>query len=132
MKNYYFAALFLIIILAVSFVGYGIYLNSQSNSYIATTQAHRRINVSGFLAEIREIYPEAFLGTISLGTEHMADAIAQIDGTITEITVEQGQEVGKDDVLARVENITLPYLESTATANIKKTAAGFYQAKSNF
>lgn len=132
MKNYYFAALFIIIVLAVSFVGYGIYLNSRSNTYITTTQARRMINVAGFIAEVREIYPESLLGTIALETEHMVDATTQIEGTITAITVEQGQEVDKGAVLAHLENLTIPYLISKTTANIKKAEAAYFQAKNNF
>lgn len=132
MKNYYFAALFIIIVLAISFVGYGIYLNSRSNTYIATTQARRMINVSGSVAEVREIYPESLLGTITLETEHMVDATTQIDGTITAIMVEQGQEVDKGAVLAHLENLTIPYLISRATADIKKAEAAYVQAKNNY
>jgi RND family efflux transporter, MFP subunit len=132
MKNYYFAALFLIIVLAVSFVGYGIYLNTQSNTYISTTQSRRLINVTGSTAEIREIYPESLLGTIALETESMVDVITQIEGTISAVTVEQGQEVDKGAILAHLENLTIPYLISRATANIKKAEAAYFQAKNNF
>ncbi|MDR1622965.1 MAG: efflux RND transporter periplasmic adaptor subunit [Synergistaceae bacterium] len=130
MKTFFIAAMTVIIVLSGAFVGYGIYLNQVSSSYIETMMASRAVNVRGIRASSRDIRPEIVLDHISLQTDWAADVIAQIDGTIREFSIARGQEVKRGETLCTLVNTDIALQISRANTDIAKAQASYVQAKS--
>jgi RND family efflux transporter MFP subunit len=130
MKTFFIAAISLITLLSGAFVGYGIYLNRASNSYIETMMAARAVNVRGIRLSSRDIKPEIVLDNINLQTERAADVIAQIDGTISEFTISEGEEVKRGQTLCSIANTDIALQISRANTDIAKAQASYAQAKS--
>ncbi|MCC8165894.1 MAG: efflux RND transporter periplasmic adaptor subunit, partial [Planctomycetes bacterium] len=128
MKTLYTTSVLLIIILASAFVGYGIYLNTISDSYIAESLARRVVKVHCAPVKIRTINPEITLGGINLQTDHMADVISQIDGSLSAIQVERGQRVEIGQTLCELDNGIIPLLISRSRANLNKAKSAYLQA----
>jgi multidrug efflux system membrane fusion protein len=119
-----------IVVLAGAFVGYGIYLNQVSSSHIETMMASRAVQVRGIRASSREIRPEILFDSISLQTDRAADVIAQIDGTISEFSISQGQPVKRGQSLCTLVNRDIALQISRANTDIAKAQASYAQAKS--
>jgi RND family efflux transporter MFP subunit len=130
MKLFFVAAMALIIVLSGAFVGYGIYLNQVSSSYIETMMAVRAVNVRGIRASARDIRPEIVLDNINLQTERAADVVAQIDGRISEFAISRGQEVKRGQKLCTLVNMDIDLQISRANTEIAKAQASYVQAKS--
>jgi RND family efflux transporter MFP subunit len=130
MKTFFIAAITVVIILSGAFVGYGIYLNRVSGSHIETMMAARAVNVRGIRASSRDIRPEIVLNSVNLQTERAADVIAQIDGSVSEISVVQGQEVKRGQKLCALVNTDIALQISRADIDIAKARAAYAQAKS--
>jgi RND family efflux transporter MFP subunit len=120
----------LILVLSVAFLGYGVYLNATSDSYIETMLASRAVSLSGVRASYRNLYPELYIDYIGLRTKMQADAIAQIDGMIEELYVAQGQEVAEGQPLCKIVNNDVPLSISRADTDIAKAEAAYIQAMS--
>ncbi|MDR1482837.1 MAG: efflux RND transporter periplasmic adaptor subunit [Synergistaceae bacterium] len=130
MKAFFIAAMALIIALSVAFVGYGIYLNKATSSNIEMMMASRAVNVRGIRASARGVRPEIVLDNVNLQTERVADAIAQIDGAISEFAVTQGQEVKRGQELCAMVNMDIALQISRANTDIAKAEASYAQALS--
>jgi RND family efflux transporter MFP subunit len=130
MKTFFIAAMTVIILLSGAFVGYGIYLNQVSSSHIETMMASRAVNVRGIRASSRDIRPEIVLDSVSLQTDGAADVIAQIDGTISEFSIAQGQAVKRGQPLCTLVNRDIALQISRANTDIAKAQASYAQAKS--
>jgi RND family efflux transporter MFP subunit len=130
MKTFFIVAMALIIALSGAFVGYGIYLNRVSSSHIETMMATRAVDMRGIRVSSRDIRPEIVLDGISLQTERVADAIAQIDGTISEFAITQGLEVKRGQRLCDMVNLDIALQISRANTDIAKAQASYAQAKS--
>ena len=131
MKKFYFAVTFVILALSAAFLGYGIYLNTTSDSHIETMLASRAVNLSGIRVSYRDMYPELRLDYhVSLRTRYQADAITQIDGMIEEMYVSQGQDVKQGQPLCKIVNYDVPLNISKADADIARAEATYLQSVS--
>ena len=104
MKKFYFAATFVFFAFSAAFIGYGVYLNTTSASYIDTMLASRAVSLSGVRVSYRDLRPEMFLEYVDLKTRTQADAIAQVDGRLEELYVTPGQEVERGQPIAKLVN----------------------------
>lgn len=129
-KKIYFAVTFIILILSVAFLGYGVYLNRTSDSHIETMLASRAVSLSGIRVSYRDIRPELYLDYIGLKTRKQADAITQIEGVIEEMYINQGQVVMQGQPLCRIVNPDVPLAISRADTDIAKATAAHIQALS--
>jgi RND family efflux transporter MFP subunit len=120
------------LLLSTLFIGFGIYVNTTSDSYIETMMSSRAVRLNGMRVLYREITPEIVLDSITLQTEKVADAIAQIDGTISSIYVTQGQKVAKDQKLCLISNGDIALQISRADTDIAKAQAAYLQSKSSY
>ncbi|MDR1515769.1 MAG: efflux RND transporter periplasmic adaptor subunit [Synergistaceae bacterium] len=130
LKTFYFAATLIILLLSAAFLGYGIYLNSTSDSHIETMLASRAVKLSGVKVSYRDLYPELYLDYIGLRARMQADAIARIDGMIEELYVSQGQEIKQGQPLCKIVNNDVPLSISRADTDIAKAEASYLQAMS--
>jgi RND family efflux transporter MFP subunit len=132
MKKIFFAILLVMLLLSASFIGLGIYVNTTSDSYIETMISSRAVSLNGMRVQYREITPEIVLDSITLQTEKVADAIAQIDGTISSMYVTQGQEVQKGQKLCLISNADIALQMSRADTDIAKARAAYLQLESSY
>jgi RND family efflux transporter MFP subunit len=132
MKKTFFFILLVALLLSASFIGFGIYVNKTSDSYIETMMASRAVSLNGMRALYREITPEIVLDSITLQTEKATDAIAQIDGTVSAIYVTQGQNVQEGQNLCLISNADIPLQISRADTDIAKAKAAYLNSKSTY
>ncbi|MCL2009854.1 MAG: efflux RND transporter periplasmic adaptor subunit [Synergistaceae bacterium] len=130
MKKIYFAATFLILVFSAAFIGYGVYLNTTSASYIETMLESRAVSLSGVRVSYRDIYPELRLDYIDLRASMQADVITQIDGEIEELYVTQGQKVEREQPIGRIVNYDVPLSVSRADTDVARAEASYLQAVS--
>jgi membrane fusion protein (multidrug efflux system) len=129
MKGFFIAAMAVVILLSGTFVGYGIYLNQATNSHIETMIASRVVDVRGIRASLRDIKPEIVLPSASFQTRQAADIIAQIEGSVSEVEVVQGQEVKRGQRLCTLINRDIALQVSKANTDIARAQASYAQAK---
>ena len=130
MKKFYFAVTLVVLSLSVAFIGYGMYLNSVSNSHIETMLASRAVSLSGIRVSYRSLYPELYLAHINMRTKNQADIIAEIDGLIEELHVVQGHEIERGQSLGRIVNRDVQLTIARAGTEIARAEAAYLQAQS--
>ncbi|MDR3331580.1 MAG: efflux RND transporter periplasmic adaptor subunit [Synergistaceae bacterium] len=128
MKLFFSAAMAVIIAISASFIGYGVYLNRVSDSHIETMMASRAVVVHGFKVSYSEITPEIVLDNVTLQAGHATDVIAQIDGSVSEMFVSQGQHVKRGQKICALANMDISLEISRADTDIAKAEAAFVQA----
>ena len=84
-KSYFILSLTIVIVLSVLIIGYGTWLNQQGEFQIAKRMEERTLQLKGATVEWRTLHPQIILDTINLTSDEMADAVALIDGRITEV-----------------------------------------------
>lgn len=129
MKFYFVSAVLVVVCLASAFVGYGLYLNTQRESYIATVESERVFTVIGSQVAFRDLRPEIHLQGISLHTEKMADVLTQVEGTLRNLVVAQGESVQKDQKLCELENPMIQLGIIRAQAALDKAEASYLHSK---
>ena len=132
MKRYFLIGLALVLLLALSAIFYGAWLNEQGEYKIAERMEERRLTLSGVKAETRELHPRITLSTVSLTASAKTDAVALIDGRITECLAPKGSFVHKGDVIFIIENEDIPLQIKEADAAILQAEAELKRATNNF
>ena len=115
--------------LVALFILYGIYINRTSDSHIETMLRTRAVRLSGHEVRYRDIHPEISIDYAVLRTAGQADAIAQVDGTIEEMYVTQGQEVEPGQKLCKIRNDGIELELARAETGIAKANVAYRHAK---
>lgn len=131
MKRNFFIGIAIILILAVSIVLYGGYLNYTDANQIANRMEERAIQLTGARVESRTLSPIVPLDTVKLYSENMTDATALIDGRITQIFVTKNSFVRKGDVIITLTNDQIPIKVQQANSSIQRAQAAYSQSLSN-
>ena len=132
MKKLYFVGMAIILIIAVSFIGYGAYLNKTDENQIEMRMEERKIPLQGARAKFRNFQPIFVLDTINLTSEEMADAVALIDGRIENSFVQKNSAVKKGEILFELVNEDIPIKIQQAESAIARAEAQIFQAKNSF
>ena len=132
MKKYYTIGLVLVLMCAVGLIAYGMYLNRVGESNIAERMENRAIPLQGERAKFRNIYPTFVLDTINFYSDEMADAVALIDGRLTEVFVDKNSKVEQGQRLFTLVNEDIPLKIQQAESGIAKAEAQLANAKSSF
>ncbi len=132
MKKYYTIGLVLVLMCAVALIAYGMYLNRAGESKIAERMENRAIPLQGDKAKFRNINPTFFLDTINFYSDEMADAVALIDGRVTEIFVDKNSKVSEGQLLFRLKNDDVPLKIQEAESNILRAEAQLANARTSF
>jgi RND family efflux transporter MFP subunit len=130
MKKFFVLAVAAIFSISVSIIAYGIYLNRVSASHIDAMMASRVVRVNGMKVSYREIRPEIVIPSVLLRAEKMVDVIAQVDGTIVQLFVDQGQTVKKGQRICSVANHEIALQIARADTDIAKAEAAYHQISS--
>lgn len=131
-KSYFILSLVIILILSVGIIAYGTWLNQQGEFQIAKRMEERTLQLKGAKAELRTLHPKIVLDTINLTSDEMADAVALIDGRITEVYVEKNSYVNRGDVIFSVVNESIPLQIKEAESGIMKARASLRQAENDY
>jgi membrane fusion protein (multidrug efflux system) len=129
-KAFFILTISLVIAISASFVGYGIYLNRASDSYIDAMMASRAVDLHGVKATLRDFTPGIVVARLMLESERAADVIAQIEGQVSEAFVSQGQEVKRGQKLYTLVNPDIELQISKAKTDIAKAEAAYLLAES--
>ena len=132
MKKYYTIGLVLVLVCAVALIAYGMYLNRAGENKIAERMEQRAIPLQGERAAFRKINPTFVLDTINFYSDEMADAVALIDGRVTEIFVDKNSRVAKGQLLFRLQNDDIPLKIQEAESNILRAEAQLANARASF
>ena len=131
MKKYFYTGMAIIIILAVSLVAYGGWLNYRDENQIANRMEERSIELTCGRAEKKFLNPVVNFESIKLYSENMTDAPALIDGRITQIFVTKNQRVFKGEEIMELTNEQIPMQIRQAQSQVQQAEAGLSQALSN-
>ena len=93
MRKIFWGAVTLAILLVVSLLGFGSYINIMGERQITKYLESRRLQVIGGKAEQHTFEPVLKLRTIKLESTAMADAMALVDGRIREVLVTPSDKV---------------------------------------
>ena len=132
MKKFYFIGMTIILIMAVSLIGYGAYLNKTDENQIELRMEERKIPLQGARAKFRNLQPIFVLDAINLNSDEMADAVALIDGRIENIFVQKNSAVKKGEILFELVNEDIPIKIQQAESAIARAEAQVLQAKNSF
>ena len=132
MKKYFYIGLVIILLLSISIIFYGAYLNSRGENIIANRMDNRHIALKGQVATTRNIQPVLNMDTIKLYSDKMADAVALIDGTITNAYVKRNNIVQAGDLMFSLVNEEIPLKISQADSDISKANVELKRAKNTY
>lgn len=132
MRKYYAIGLALVLVCAVALITYGMYLNRTGENKITERMEQRAIPLQGEKVKFRSIHPTFVLDTINLTSDEMADAVALIDGRLTEMFVEKNSRVAKGQTLFTLQNEDIPLKIQQAESGIAKAEAQLANAKSTY
>ena len=132
MKKYFYIGLAIILTAALMLVGYGAYLNHTGEYQIAERMEGRVTALKGDRAKVRPLAPGLRFNVINLSSEEMADAVAIIDGRITESFVDKNSRVEAGDVLFTLTDENIPLQIQQAESAILKAEADLSNCASIF
>lgn len=132
MKKFYIVGLVLILIMAISMIAYGTYLNQTDEGQIKMRMENRTVPLQGAKATYRSMKPVFVLETVNLTSDDMADAVALIDGRIENSFVRKNSKVHRGQVLFDLVNDDIPIKIQQAESSIARAEAQLSQAKSSF
>lgn len=132
MKKYYALGLTLVLVCAVALIAYGMYLNKAGELKITERMDSRAIPLQGEKVAFRNIQPTFVLETVNLYSEEMADAVALIDGRLTEAFISKNDKVRQGQNLFMIVNEDIPLKIEQAESGIARAEAQIANARSTF
>lgn len=132
MRRYFYAALAVILLSAVSIVAWGAYLNRAGEETIAARLEGRVLVLSGAVAMRRPMCPVLRWDAVSLYSEHMADVVARVDGIVADAFVSRAQRVTEGEPLMRISNEDISLQIMRTEGSIKKAEAERNRAKKTY
>lgn len=132
MKKYFYIGLVIILLLSISIIFYGAYLNSRGENIIANRMDNRHVSLKGQITAIRSIQPVFNLDTIKLYSDKMADAVALTDGKIINSYVKRNSMVQAGDLMFSLVNEEIPLKINQADSDIMKAEVELKRAKNTY
>lgn len=132
MKRYFTIGLVLILALSLGFIAWGAYLNVKGENTIAARMDNRRLALTGAQAKTRTITPNITLDQVQLTSRDMADAIALVDGRISEAMVKTGDTVAYGQSLFVLTNDDLPLKLKQTESDIARAQAELTRATNSY
>lgn len=132
MKKYYALGLVLVLACAVTLIAYGMYLNRAGELKIAERMDSRAIPLQGEKVKFRNIQPTFVLDTVNLYSDEIADAVALIDGRLTDAYVAKNSKVRQGQNLFTIVNEDIPLKIEQAESGIARAEAQLANARSNY
>ena len=130
--RYFLAGLLAVLFLGVGLVSYGSYLNYRGEKQIATRMADQTMSLFGERVQVRNIYPRITLDTLRLSAEDMADAVALVNGRVTQVAVKKNEYVHAGQLLFELECPGLPARIKQAESNVMKAQTDLVRARNTY
>lgn len=132
MKKYYLVAMALVIVLAVSLIGYGIFVNYEGERIISDRMSKQAITVQAAKAAYRDIHPSYEIENASMQATNAADVITRVDGVITSNILHKNKVVKKGELVAELTNEEIPLRIIQAESALKRAEAAELQYRNSF
>ena len=132
MKRYFMAGLAIVLLLSLSAIFYGAWLNERGEVQIMRRMEERRIALHGEKAVVRRLSPQITVNAINFFSNDLADAVALVDGRIVECLAPKGRFVRRGDVIFVLENEDIPLQMQEAESNILQAKAELKRAENNY
>ena len=104
MKRYFMVVLAIVLVISLSAIFYGAWLNERGEYQITQRMEERRLTLHGAKAAVRRLSPRISVNAINLFSNDMADAVALVDGRIVECRAPKGTFVHRGDTIFVLEN----------------------------
>ena len=132
MKKYFGAGLVIVLLLSLSVILYGAYLNERGEYQIAQRMEERRVELIGVKASMRNLKPQMKFGAVNLYSPNVADAVALIDGRIVSSLAARNSYVRAGDLLFVLQNENIALSLQEAEAGILSAEAELQRTGNNF
>ena len=132
MKRYFMIGLGMVLILSLSLIAYGAWLNERGEVQITERMEERRLDLIGAKATVREIHPIVRFSVINLYSPNAADAVALTAGRIVSSLTARNSYVHKGDILFVLENEDIALSLQKAEAGILSATAELNRAENNY
>ncbi len=132
MKKYYLVAMAMVIVLAVSLIGYGIFVNYEGERIIADRMSKQAITVQAAKVGYRELHPSYDVENASMQATKAADVITRVDGVITSDILHKNKPVKQGELLAVLSNEEVPLRIIQAESALKRAEAAELQYRNSF
>ena len=132
MRRYFMIGLAIVLVISLSAIFYGAWLNERGEYQITRRMEERRLTLHGAKAAVRRLSPRISVNTINLFSNDMADAVALVDGRIVECRAPKGTFVRRGDTIFVLENEDIPLQRQEAESNILKAQAELKRAENNY
>ena len=99
MKIYFTVGVGFLLILLVGLILYGMWLNNQGEVRIIQRMSEQKCSLPSALVERRTLYLRIVFNAINLYSNDMTDAVALIDGRITESFAPKNTRVKQGEVI---------------------------------
>ncbi len=132
MKKYYLVAMAMVIVLAVSLIGYGIFVNYEGERIIADRMSKQAITVQAAKVGYQELHPSYDVENASMQATKAADVITRVDGVITSDILHKNKPVKQGELLAVLSNEEVPLRIIQAESALKRAEAAELQYRNSF
>ncbi len=132
MKKYFLIAMGLVTVLAVSLIGYGVFVNYEGESIIQERMNNRAVVVSAAKAQYRNIYPQYEVPDAFMDAEVAGDIVAKVEGIISTSTLHKNLQVKEGDTVVKLTNRELPLKINQTESALKKAQAVEVQMRNSY
>lgn len=132
MKRYFIAGMVLILLIAVSIVGYGAYLNYRGENQITRRMADKRLPLRGSYAVMRDIYPAYERSSATFTSDRMTDMTALANGRVQRIFVKKNQHVMPGDPIMEIVDDEMDVKMKQADSAVLREEASYTRARNSF
>lgn len=132
MKKYFLIAMGLVTVLAVSLIGYGVFVNYEGESIIQERMNNRAVVVSAAKAQYRNIYPQYEVSDAFMDAETAGDIVAKVEGIISTSTLHKNLQVKEGDTVVKLTNRELPLKIHQTESALKKAQAVEVQMRNSY
>lgn len=132
MKKYFLAAMAMAIVLSLTIIGYGIFVNYKGESVILERMNNSSVIVNTAAVKIREINPRYEFPETSFHSQQSVDVIAKVDGVISRKYTYKNKYVKAGDVVVELTNEDLPLRIKQAESALRRAEAVELQAKNSY
>lgn len=132
MKKYYLVAMALVIVLAVSLIGYAVFVNYEGERIISDRMSKQAITVQAAKASYKVLHPSYDVENAHMEATSATDVITKVDGVITSDILHKNKKVQKGDLLAVLTNEEIPLRIIQAESALKRAEAAELQYRNSF
>lgn len=132
LNKLFFIAVSVILCVAILLVGYGAFLNYESEQIINVQMANRVLRLDGSQVKERTILPVWERENLRLSAANMTDAISRLDGNIEEVYVNLNDTVKKGQPICRIVNEEIPLKIAQIDVNIAKAEAALVRYEHSY